>query len=92
MSDPQVALNQLALAPVVLAAVFAWNLGLTNQLAALPGKIRRDLVPSMINGRHNLSTFLFLFDHDGQQPTVTRPVECGSCCCQESKRSAPTVM
>eukprot|EP00775_Hariotina_reticulata_P011773 gene11773-11918_t len=46
----KVALNQLALAPVVLAAVFAWNLGLTNQLAALPGKIGNDLLPSMING------------------------------------------
>ena len=46
----QVALNQLALAPVTLAAVFAWNLGLTGQWDALPNKITNDLVPSMING------------------------------------------
>lgn len=50
----QVALNQLALAPVTLAAVFAWNLGLTGQWAALPAKITNDLVPSMINGEPTL--------------------------------------
>lgn len=48
--SPQVSLNQLALAPVTLAAVFTWNLTLTGQTAALAGKIQRDLVPSMING------------------------------------------
>lgn len=52
VNTQQVALNQLALAPVTLAAVFAWNLGLTGQLAAVPDKIRNDLVPSMINGKH----------------------------------------
>lgn len=46
----QVALNQLALAPVTLAAVFTWNLALTGQTAALAGKIRHELVPNMING------------------------------------------
>lgn len=46
----QVTLNQLALAPVTLAAVFTWNLGLTGQSDAILGKIQRDLVPSMING------------------------------------------
>jgi protein Mpv17 len=47
---PQVTLNQLALAPVTLAAVFTWNLTLTGQSSAIAGKIQRDLVPSMING------------------------------------------
>lgn len=46
----KVALNQLALAPVVLAVVFAWNLALTQQVQGIPAKIQRDLVPSMING------------------------------------------
>lgn len=46
----QVTLNQLALAPVTLLAVFTWNLGLTGQTAALPDKIKHDLIPSMING------------------------------------------
>ena len=42
--------NQLALGPVVLAAVFTWNLALTRQLSALPGKIQRDLPPTIVNG------------------------------------------
>lgn len=46
----QVTLNQLALAPVTLAAVFAWNLGWTGQTALLKSKIQHDLIPSMING------------------------------------------
>lgn len=46
----QVTLNQLALAPVTLAAVFTWNSVLTGQSEAIPGKIQKDLVPSMING------------------------------------------
>lgn len=46
----QVALNQLALAPVTLAAVFTWNSVLTGQSEAIPGKIQRDLVSSMLNG------------------------------------------
>jgi hypothetical protein len=45
-----VLLNQVALAPVVLAVVFAWNLSLTGEGQQIPGKIRRDLVPSMVNG------------------------------------------
>ena len=44
------ALNQLALAPVVLTTVFAWNLLLTRQADVIPSKIKRDLVPTMING------------------------------------------
>lgn len=46
----KVTLNQLALAPVTLVAVFTWNLALTGQTAALQNKIKHDLVPSMING------------------------------------------
>ena len=49
-AEPQVALNQLALAPVVLTTVFAWNLLLTQKADEIPCKIRRDLVPTMING------------------------------------------
>lgn len=44
------AANQLALGPVVLTSVFAWNLALTRQLSALPGKIQRDLPPTIVNG------------------------------------------
>jgi len=47
----KVTLNQVALAPVVLAAVFTWNLALTG---AGPdrtvAKIRNDLWPTMVNG------------------------------------------
>ncbi|GBF90193.1 hypothetical protein Rsub_03326 [Raphidocelis subcapitata] len=46
----KVLLNQVALAPVVLAVVFAWNLSLTGEAQQIPGKIRRDMVPSMVNG------------------------------------------
>eukprot|EP00891_Asterochloris_glomerata_P008952 jgi/Astpho2/8952/e_gw1.00133.284.1_t len=46
----QVALNQLALAPVVLTTVFAWNLLLTQKADEIPSKIKRDMVPTMING------------------------------------------
>lgn len=46
----QVLLNQIALAPVVLVVVFAWNLALTGQSHAIPQKIEKDLVPTMING------------------------------------------
>lgn len=46
----KVTLNQVALSPVVLAVVFAWNLGLTGQSNKIEGKIRNDLVPTMING------------------------------------------
>eukprot|EP00877_Chromochloris_zofingiensis_P013579 jgi/Chrzof1/8475/Cz03g12020.t1 len=49
----KVTLNQLALAPVTLAAVFTWNLALTNKTNDIPEKLKRDLVPSMINGEHN---------------------------------------
>lgn len=47
---PKVALNQVVLGPIVLVTAFAWNLWLQGQGAALEGKLRRDLVPTMING------------------------------------------
>jgi len=47
---PQVAANQLLLAPLVLAVVFSWNLALTGEAPRIPQKLRQDLVPSMING------------------------------------------
>lgn len=46
----QVTLNQLALAPVVLAAVFTWNLVLQRHQHEVPQKIKRDLVPTMVTG------------------------------------------
>ncbi|KAI8463438.1 MAG: hypothetical protein J3K34DRAFT_444037 [Monoraphidium minutum] len=46
----KVVLNQVALAPVVLAVVFGWNLALTGAGGDIPGKIKRDLLPSMVNG------------------------------------------
>ncbi len=47
----KVTLNQVALAPVVLAAVFTWNLALTGRSAAAIGdKIKGDLWPTMVNG------------------------------------------
>ena len=46
----KVTLNQVALAPVVLAAVFAWNLVPLGRGAEWPAKVRRDLLPTMVNG------------------------------------------
>jgi protein Mpv17 len=46
----KVAANQLLLAPVVLAAVFSWTLGLTGRARDVPAKIKADLVPTMVNG------------------------------------------
>ena len=46
----KVALNQLCLAPVVISAVFAWNLGLQQRLGEWPDKARQDFVPTLLNG------------------------------------------
>lgn len=46
----KVAANQVILAPIVLSTVFAWNLGWTGAGDQIVGKIRRDLVSTMING------------------------------------------
>jgi hypothetical protein len=67
----QVTLNQLALAPVTLCAVFAWNLGWTGQWHAVPGKIQNDLVPSMINGEQN-SYLLELVAHSATSNVDSR--------------------
>ncbi|CAG9466677.1 unnamed protein product [Pedinophyceae sp. YPF-701] len=46
----KVTLNQLILGPVVLSSVFAWTLTCQGKAEDIPGKIRRDLLPSAING------------------------------------------
>ena len=46
----KVTLNQVLLAPVVLVVVFSWNLALQGQAGEIPAKIRRDFVPSLMNG------------------------------------------
>jgi len=46
----KVSLNQLALAPVVLSAVFTWNLILQQKSSEVRGKLKRDLLPTMVNG------------------------------------------
>lgn len=46
----KVALNQLVLGPVVCTAVFAWTLALQQRAAELPGKVKRDLIPTMRRG------------------------------------------
>lgn len=61
------ALNQLALAPVVLTTVFAWNLLLTQKADEIPSKIKRDMVPTMINGERVCPS------HDGCAGVRPRP-------------------
>ena len=46
----KVTLNQLCLAPVVIAAVFAWNLGLQGKVEEWPAKLKRAFVPTLIAG------------------------------------------
>jgi protein Mpv17 len=46
----KVTANQLVLAPITLSTVFTWNLCLTGKQAELEGKLRRDLVPTLLNG------------------------------------------
>ena len=46
----KVTLNQVALAPVVLAAVFAWNLVPLDRGSEWPAKVKKDLFPTMVNG------------------------------------------
>jgi protein Mpv17 len=46
----KVTLNQLCLAPVVIAGVFAWNLALQNKIKEFPHKTRRDFVPTLFAG------------------------------------------
>ncbi len=49
---PQVAMNQLMLAPVTLGTVFSWNLALTGHADQIAGKLQRDLIPTMMNGAY----------------------------------------
>ena len=46
----KVALNQLCLAPVVIAGVFAWNLAMQGQLVEWPRKAQADFMPTLLNG------------------------------------------
>ena len=46
----KVALNQLALGPVVTSGLFAWNLALQGRRDEVPGKIRNDLLPTLFKG------------------------------------------
>ncbi len=46
----QVTLNQLALGPIVTTVVFTWNLLLQQRASEVPDKLKRDLVPTMVNG------------------------------------------
>jgi hypothetical protein len=41
---------QVALAPVVISAVFAWNLALQGRLGGWPAKVQQDFVPTMLTG------------------------------------------
>ena len=31
-----------------------WNFALTNQLNRLPGKVKKDFVPTLVNGEHSI--------------------------------------
>jgi hypothetical protein len=44
------AANQLILAPIVLTAIFTWNLTLQGQPEKIVGKMKRDMFPTMQNG------------------------------------------
>lgn len=46
----KVTLNQLCLAPIVIAGVFAWNLALQNKIKELPNKTRDHFVPTLVTG------------------------------------------
>jgi protein Mpv17 len=46
----KVSLNQLCLAPIVIAGVFAWNLALQNKIEELPNKVRHHFVPTLLDG------------------------------------------
>ncbi|KAA6429931.1 hypothetical protein WJX79_000232 [Trebouxia sp. C0005] len=46
----KVTLNQLALGPIVTTVVFTWNLLLQQRASEVPDKLKRDLVPTMVNG------------------------------------------
>ena len=41
----------MALGPLVTSVVFTWNLLLQSKASEIPQKLKRDLVPTMVNGR-----------------------------------------
>lgn len=51
ISCSQVALNQLALGPVVMSASFAWNLSFTGQSDKILSKIKNDGPTTLQNGK-----------------------------------------
>ena len=36
----------------ILSSVLLWNFALTNQLNRLPNKVKKDFVPTLVNGEH----------------------------------------
>ncbi|CAD7694677.1 unnamed protein product [Ostreobium quekettii] len=46
----KVTLNQIALGPVVAIVAFAWTLGLQQQAHLIPGKIKADLLTTLVTG------------------------------------------
>ena len=36
----------------ILSTVLLWNFALTNQLNRLPSKVKKDFVPTLVNGEH----------------------------------------
>ena len=36
----------------ILSSVLLWNFALTNQLNRLPSKVKKDFVPTLVNGEH----------------------------------------
>lgn len=46
----KVALNQVVLGPIVLTSAFAWTFVLQNQANRLKQKVRKDLLPTLVNG------------------------------------------
>ncbi|KAK9821068.1 hypothetical protein WJX74_008596 [Apatococcus lobatus] len=46
----KIAANQLCLGPTILLTSFTWNYALQNQLNQLPEKLKKDGIPTMLNG------------------------------------------
>jgi protein Mpv17 len=46
----KVTLNQVVLGPLVLTTAFSWNLALQQQAEKIQGKIKKDLLPTLVNG------------------------------------------
>ena len=37
----------------ILSSVLLWNFALSNQLNKLPSKVKKDFVPTLVNGEHS---------------------------------------